>query len=52
VLNIFNINCYSLTPDPSSKEITKLTKQASKYLRNSNFEKSLITASFTSGYKC
>ncbi|MBP6180534.1 response regulator [Flavobacterium sp.] len=44
VLNIFNINCYSLTPTPSSKEITKLTKQASKYLRNSNFEKSLITA--------
>jgi signal transduction histidine kinase/CheY-like chemotaxis protein len=44
VLNIFNINCYSLTPTPSKKEITKLTKQASKYLRNSNFEKSLITS--------
>ncbi|MFV5693630.1 response regulator [Flavobacterium sp. LT1R49] len=44
ILNFFNINCYSLTPTPSKKEITKLTKQASKYLRNSNFEKSLITS--------
>jgi signal transduction histidine kinase/CheY-like chemotaxis protein len=44
ILNIFNINCYSLNPNPSKKEITKLTKQASQYLRNSNFEKSLITS--------
>lgn len=43
-LNIFNVNCYSLTPTPSKKEITKLTKDASKYLRNANFEKSLITS--------
>ncbi|MFV8325811.1 response regulator [Flavobacterium sp. ZS1P14] len=44
VLNIFNINCYSLSLTPTKKEITKLTKQASQYLRNSNFEKSLITS--------
>lgn len=43
-LNIFNVNCYSLTPTPSKKEISKLAKEASKYLRNANFEKSLITS--------
>ncbi|MFV8375979.1 response regulator [Flavobacterium sp. LB1P71] len=43
-LNIFNVNCYSLPPTHSKKEISKLTKEASKYLRSSNFEKSLITS--------
>lgn len=44
LLNIFNINCYSLTPTPSKKLIVKLTKQASKYIRESNYEKSLIAS--------
>ncbi|MFV5696577.1 response regulator [Flavobacterium sp. LB3P122] len=42
ILNFFNIKCYSLAPPPSKKEIAKLAKLASKHLRNSNFEKSLI----------
>ena len=43
-LNIFNINCYSLTPTPSKKQIVTLTKQASNYIRECNYEKSLIAS--------
>ncbi|MFV5686017.1 response regulator [Flavobacterium sp. GB2R13] len=43
-LNIFNINCYSLTPTPSKKQIVKLTEQASKYIHELNYEKSLIAS--------
>ena len=43
-LTFFNVNCYSLPITTPNNEILKLTKQASTYLRNSNFEKSLVTA--------
>ncbi|WP_035672790.1 response regulator [Flavobacterium sp. 83] len=43
-LNVFNINCYSLTPTLSKNHIVKLTKQASKYIHESNYEKSLIAS--------
>jgi signal transduction histidine kinase/CheY-like chemotaxis protein len=43
-LSLLSVNCYSLTATPSNKEIAELSKQATFYYSNSNFEKSLVTA--------
>lgn len=42
LLIIFSSNCLAQTKTLSKKEISKLAKQASQYMRDSNFEKSLI----------
>jgi signal transduction histidine kinase len=44
ILSLLSANCYSLTTTPSNKEISELSKQATVYYSNSNFEKSLVTA--------
>lgn len=41
-LIIFSSNCLAQTKTPTKNEISKLAKQASQYMRDSNFEKSLI----------
>lgn len=41
-LIIFSNNCLAQTKTPTKKEISKLAKQASQYMCDSNFEKSLI----------
>ncbi|WP_291103867.1 MULTISPECIES: response regulator [unclassified Flavobacterium] len=41
---LFSNNCPAQTKTPSKGEITKLSKQATKYLRTADFEKSLATS--------
>ncbi|WP_310381302.1 response regulator [Flavobacterium sp.] len=41
-LIIFSGNCLAQTKTPTKKDISKLAKQATQYMRDSNFEKSLI----------
>lgn len=50
VLNFFNTNSIAQTGIYSKKEITKLTYQASDYLKYGNFEKSLLTSKLALHY--
>lgn len=50
LLNPFSNNSFGQIKTPSKKEITKLSKLASKYLRSDNFEKSLKTSRLVLNY--
>lgn len=43
-LNLFSTNSFSQTKTPSRAEIKKLSKQALIYMRNADYEKSLVTS--------
>ena len=49
-LNFFSTNSFSQTKTPSRAEIKKLSKQAVVYLRNADYEKSLVTSRRTLHY--
>lgn len=42
LLIIYSYSCLAQVKNPTKQEISKLAKQASQYMRDSNFEKSLI----------
>ena len=50
ILNSFNIDSFAQTGIYSKKEIKKLTHQASDYLKDGNFEKSLLTSKLALRY--